>query len=459
MEEQAQPNGQLIALMDRVGCTNSGLATRVRRLGQSRGQQLKTDHVTVGKWRKGAVPRPDTVALITEVLSVMAGERITPAMIGMDSGGGTGLGETLDYPSEVQESISRLGLLARRDLSADPQVTEKSAAPEAWTQPMLLWMLARPDGGTERSSSGARVGLAEVDAIHQTFKYFLSLDFQYGGGHARTALVQFFAQDVVPLLKGAYSADVGRSLFAVAAEVAELVGWTAYDLGHHGLAQRYLIQSLRLAQASGDRTLAARVMASLSHQANYLGHFQASAQLARAAQEGARSSATPAVMAMFLAMEARAMAGAGDARATTAALKEAESVFARCRPADEPDWISYFDAAELAGEAAHCFRDLRIPTQAEQFVSHAIEATDPAYARTLAFVRLVRAASLVQDGAPEEAARIGTSVVEGIGLMKSARYVRYVRDLQADLAPFSTLPAVTDFNRTVAERHPQIASD
>jgi len=94
VEEQARPNGQLIALMDRLGCTNSGLATRIRRLGESRGLHLRTDHVTVAKWRKGAAPRPDTVALITEVLSGMAGARVTPAMIGMDSGGSTGLGET-----------------------------------------------------------------------------------------------------------------------------------------------------------------------------------------------------------------------------------------------------------------------------------------------------------------------------------------------------------------------------
>jgi hypothetical protein len=456
MQEQTQPNNQLIAVMDRYNCTRGGLARRVRMLAAQRGEELKTDHVTVKKWCDGAMPRPATVELIATALTGMTGERITPAMIGMETAGTTGLGDALEYPQNVTESITRLGSLARRDLSGDPQLVDRPASAEALTQPMLLWMLARPDSGNEGSGSGARVTPADVEAVRQTIRMFLSLDFRYGGGHARAALAQFFAQDVMPLLGGSYSAEVGQALFAAAAEAAELLGWTAYDLGRHGMAQRYLIQSLRLAQAGNDRTLAARVMASLSHQANYLGHFQAAAQLARAAQEGAKSTATPAVMAMFLAMEARAMAGAGDPRATSAILCEAERAFARSDPASEPEWISYFDDAELAGEAAHCFRDLRVPLRTQEFVTRAIETTAPAYVRTLAFVRLVHAASLVHQETPEEAVHVASAVIDDCGPLKSARYLRYIRDLQTELTPFSQVPAVQAFNALVSEKYPSI---
>jgi hypothetical protein len=59
--------------------------------------------------------------------------------------------------------------------------------------------------------------------------------------------------------------------------------------------------------------LGARLMSSLSHQANYLGQFQDALQLARAAQSAAAGRATPTVLSMFLAMEARALASLGDA--------------------------------------------------------------------------------------------------------------------------------------------------
>jgi len=455
MREEVKPNGQLIAMLDRLNCSRSGFARRVVALGRQRGQKLSTDHVTVGNWcDKGVIPRPATVELIVSVLTELAGSQVTAAMVGMDTGGATGLGDALDYPVDVSDSVARLGLIVRRDLAEDPQLINKPASAEALTQPMLMWMLARPDGGKDHSGTGATVGIGDVQAVRETVRMFLGLDFRYGGGHARAALAQFFEHTVMPLLKGSYSAEVGRELFAAAAEASELLGWTAYDLGQHGLAQRYLIQSLRLAQAGNDRTLAARVMASLSHQANYLGHFQAAAHLARAAQEGARTTATPAVMAMFLAMEARAMAGAGDARVASSLLCEAELTFARRDSANEPAWIAYFDEAEFAGEAAHCFRDLRIPLRTQEFVSRAIETTAPDYARTLAFVRLVHAASLVHQGSPEEAASAASAVIHDSGPLKSARYIRYLRDLQSDLEPFTSAPGVREFKILVDEHYP-----
>lgn len=456
MGGRAQPNGKLIEVMARVGASNSGLANRVRRLGSERGMDLRTDHITVQKWRAGAQPRSETAQLIAEVLSQMAGESIPLSDIGLDIGADEpAVSDALLYPAEVSESIGRLGILARRDLSGDPRFSQQPAVPDAWTQPMLLWMLARPDAEKGHSGNGQHVGMGDVAAVKQTTRMFLGLDFQFGGGHARSALAQYFANDVVPLLRGTYSAEVGTELYGAAAEVAELLGWTAYDLGRHGVAQRYLIQSLRLAQAAGDRTLAARVMASLSHQANYLGRFQIAAQLARAAQEGARGTASPAAMTMFLAMEARALAGAGDQRAVSRVLQEAESTFERCDPNSEPDWISYFDQAELAGEAAHCFRDLKIPARTHEFVSRAVELTDPAaYARTLAFVRLVQAAAHVHQKEPERAATIARDVVEQAGSLKSERYRRYIRDLMVDLEPHIGLGEVRELARIVRQRHP-----
>ncbi len=41
------------------------------------------------------------------------------------------------------------------------------------------------------------------------------------------------------------------------AELTKLAGWAAYDLEKHGLAQRYLIQALRMARAAGDAALGA----------------------------------------------------------------------------------------------------------------------------------------------------------------------------------------------------------
>jgi tetratricopeptide (TPR) repeat protein len=282
------------------------------------------------------------------------------------------------------------------------------------------------------------------------------MDFQFGGGHARAALAQYFAEDVCSLLEGRFTEQVGRQLFSAAAEVAQLLGWTAYDIGRHGLAQRYLIKALKLAQEAGDRMMGGRLLANMSHQATYLGNFEQAVQLARAAQEGARNAASATTMAMFLAMEARAHAGNRDNAASSQALAEAERYFEKADPADDPPWISYFDAAELAGEGAHCFRDLRSPRTTQEFVTRAIELTDPAYARTLAFVRLVQAASFVQQGEPGQAVAVAREAIKSAGSLKSHRYRRYITDLSADLVPYQGDSDVREFKEFISERFPDL---
>ena len=72
------------------------------------------------------------------------------------------------------------------------------------------------------------------------------------------------------MINGRYDAATGRRLLSAVAETTQLAGWASYDAGMHGLAQRYLIQALRLAAGAGDRALGAEVLAAMSHQAAYL---------------------------------------------------------------------------------------------------------------------------------------------------------------------------------------------
>src|SRR5690606_38426715 len=149
---------------------------------------------------------------------------------------------------------------------------------------------------------------------------FAQLDDRFGGDHARHALIQYLSRDVAPLLTGQYKESVGRALFSTVAEATLLAAWMSYDACHHGLAQRYFLQALRLAQDGDDRRLAGSILSAMSHQATFLGHYAQAATLARAARMGISGVATPTLMAQFHAMEARALACTGDTRACEQAL-------------------------------------------------------------------------------------------------------------------------------------------
>ena len=90
----------------------------------------------------------------------------------------------------------------------------------------------------------APVGLADVQAVRAMSEMFGRLDNAFGGGHARSAVVQYLNSEAVPMLRGSYSGKIGRQLFGAVAELTLLAGWMAYDTCQHGLAQRYFIQAL-----------------------------------------------------------------------------------------------------------------------------------------------------------------------------------------------------------------------
>jgi hypothetical protein len=438
------PNQPLAQALELAGWSNKGCAARVRAHAATKGVVLRCNHIDVGRWLGGVQPRSQTALLIAETFSDAVGELFTPATLGFGAQSPETLSvDSLRYSEDLPGAFRSLANTADHDISDSIELQKAAVVSAAWTGPLMTWLLSRPEPIPVRAD-GRRVGMAEVGAICSTIKLFMKLDFQFGGGHARTALAQYFRHDVLPLLEGSYSEAIGRKLFSAAAEAAQLLGWTAYDLGRHGLAQRYLVQGLRLAQAGDDRVMGGRLLSNMSHQANYLGHYSEAAQLARAAQEGTRGVATATVSAMFLAMEARARAGAGDSRSCATALREAEVAFGRRAVCDDPPWIDYFDEAEMAGESAHCFRDLRSPDLALEFVTHAVAITDPAYVRTHAFIRLVHAASCLHKPKPDldTAVDVALEATQLAGPLKSERYLRYVRDLYADFAPYQSDPDV-----------------
>lgn len=198
-------------------------------------------------------------------------------------------------------------------------------------------------------------------------------------------------------------------------------------------------------------------MGNLSHQANYLGKFADALHLARAAQSATVGVASPTVLASFLAMEARALASAGDARQCAAILNQAEAVYGQRVAGGDPDWVSYFDQAELAGEAAHCFRDLGRGDETRSFASLAVEpAGTPA--RTRAFLGMVDAMGAMHGGHLDEALALATLAVETAGPLRSRRYVRYVEDFRGAVSTQHPNDVrVREFHRLVAEHLGSVA--
>ncbi|MGW5350520.1 sporulation protein [Streptomyces sp. NPDC004031] len=435
--------------MAEAGASKKGLARRVQEVALRHGAHVGTTHVAVQRWLDGSGIQASTAAYVAEALSGKVGRRITPADLGFSTATITPVPVGTSYATSLGDALGILDGLTQVSPEEEPPNAELLADGEV-NSAVLSWLVSRPDGLPTESTSTRRIGMRDVAAVRTAAEMFMRLDFLYGGGHGHKALRHYFRHEVLPLLSAGYSERVGTALFSAATEIAQLLAWTAYDSGNHNLADRYLLSTLRLTQVTGDRMMGSRILANMSHQANYLGQQPKAARLARAAVEGGGNGrATPRAMALFAAHEARALSTAQDLKGAHLAMAEAERHLERAGTAQDPDWLAYMDEAELVGEFCHCFRDLGESGQAVAYAERAVALTDPRYARTLGFCRMVLAQSQLLDGQLEAAVTTaGLAVTEGDAL-QSARFQRYITDFQREVSPHATNPAVQQFNEHV----------
>ncbi|MFC9604740.1 sporulation protein [Streptomyces niveus] len=445
------PNHQLAAVMAEAGSSNKGLARRVREVAQRHGDRLGTTHVAVQRWLDGGGIQRQTAGYVAEALSDKLRRKITPKDLGFP---GTvparvPAGATR-YAGSLAETLSTLETLTHQRPEDGRRPGDEPPLPDSDVHSAALsWLVSRPDGLPTDTPATRRVGMRDVAAIRTAAGFFMQLDFQFGGGHAHKAFRHYFREDVLPLLSASYSAKVGEALFQAASEMSQLLAWSAYDSGNHALSDRYMMSTLRLTQIIGDRVMGARILTNMSHQANYLGQAPRAVMLARASVEGGRATATPRAMALFFAHEARALATAGDHRGAERAMNEAERYFEHADSAEDPEWLAYMDEAELIGEFCHCFRDLGQGPDAVRFAERAVELTDPKYARTLGFCRMVLAQSQLLNGDLEAAVTTADLAVEAGDALQSVRFQRYVSDFQREVSVHAHHPVVQQFNGDV----------
>ncbi|AWK08182.1 regulator [Streptomyces spongiicola] len=474
---QRTPNRQLAALIAEAGFSNAGLARRVDQLGLEHGLDLRYDKTSVTRWLRGQQPRGTTPALIAEVFTRRLGRRLSAQDLGLDACAPVYAG--LEFAATPEEAVDIVSGLWRKDSGSHAELRKIAFTPAGLVVPSRDWLIGRADErvgrgepnqngaqarvpgqgsrtsvprqrGTDRGP-GQRVSAGDIAALRSVGDLFRTLDQAYGGGHARQALVRYLEHEAEPMLRGTYGESTGRRLFGAVADLTRLAGWTSFDIAAHGLAQRYFVQALRLAQTAGDRAYGAYVLVTMARQAVYLGHGREAVQLTRVAQQGVGSSAPPTVQALLHAVEARGHGVLGEVRSCTASLVRAERTLGIARPGDDvPVWARFFDEAQLADEFGHCHRDLQQYRAAAQHAERSLQLRAPGFARSRLFCRVVLATSRLGLGELDQACALGAEAAQQASEMRSARAIEYVRDFERRLEPYRDAAAVRTYRDRVA---------
>ncbi|MGH3870696.1 MAG: helix-turn-helix transcriptional regulator [Pseudonocardiaceae bacterium] len=346
----------------------------------------------------------------------------------------------LDWRRDTLISLTELGKVdvdmeRRRVLAAATYSLATLAVPDGpwWTQ-----LAAR--GSTRATASARVVGRSDLEAVREMTSIFSRVDQRRGGGHARTALVQYLTSDVVSYLRGSYHDEqVRKDMFSAASELAYLSGWMAFDNAEHSIAQRYFSIAVKLAAEAADPPMAGHIFRAMAHQAIDLGHFHHGLDLATASMDSTRYIlASPRERALFGVVYARALGAAGQKSAAAKALITAEDDLASATSGDdEPSRVFFFGEASLAHQTACTLRDTGDLSGALKEFRRSVRTRKAAtFTRTHALTLGHLDAIEARQGEIEQACSTWSTALDAMDGIHSGRTRQAVADMRLTLSPF-----------------------
>ncbi|WP_405561932.1 transcriptional regulator [Streptomyces sp. NBC_01180] len=437
------PNDKLTQWLDRSRMSRGELARRVKSKAVQWNQpHISPDTTRIRCWIQGEMPRAPIPDIMAAVFSEHVGYRVTTYDLGL--GDSSSPDAALIYNPSYVATVEVVADLGRADVDRRNFLSAAPFAAVAGVGPSRDWLMNTLD---QQEPVGPHVRFEDVTAVRNMFGEFQKMDVLQGGGSGRLVLAGYMTQHVYPLLRRTYTDEVRRALCEAAAEQTYLLGWMAYDNGEHGTAQRYLIQSLRLAEESRNAPLGAHVLAGMADQATLLGDPAEGRRLAQAGRHGLSKVKSPACLADLWCLEGRALALLGDKAAATHAVTQSEAAFEAVRPGTEQAWAEFIDPAYLHGEHANTFRDLGDGVASAEHARRSIDhAKMQKRARRGAMSQAALATSHLHNRDLEAAHAAGIRTLSLSRQVKSSRCIEAVQDLQRRMQPFGTHRLVADFN-------------
>ncbi|GAA2254331.1 hypothetical protein GCM10010232_49230 [Streptomyces amakusaensis] len=341
---------ELGKLLEEVGWSVRGFARRVRERCEALGLPYTVSPSTVSRWRSAeTVPCAELAGAACHVLSAALRRPVTPQGLGWPADTADIAAVSLEY-RDLAHAVRMLSKLWELDALKRRSLVKSTFSPGVFA-PASREALVMPPDALIAGRGGYRVQAADIELLEDHTDLYGRLDAQHGGGRFRSPFAAFLSTHATPLLHGQFSARAGRRLYGSVADAVLAMASMAYDDRLPGLAQRYDLQAMRLAQAVGDRARIARVHIHQARLAAAQGERRDVLTHARSAVLASEGTA-PLVRAYAAVTEARAWAFNGDAEQTLAAVGRARDCFRRAGAGAEPRWIAWFDRPELETQAA-----------------------------------------------------------------------------------------------------------
>ncbi|GAA1943690.1 hypothetical protein GCM10009837_82160 [Streptomyces durmitorensis] len=445
MTDRKGHNERLRALLAEAEWTSAALARAVNIAGAEVGLGLSYDRTSVSHWLSGTQPRRRIPQLVAEAFSRRLGRAITPSAAGFTAPDTETAGADPGAPRDA-DAVHQLTALVCSDTDPLHRVSLQRSPYEV-ELPLAPWQPVKPSaaGPTDRTpgirgTRTSRVGKTEVATVRGAVESFASGLDRHGGGHARSALCAYLADDVVPWLHHSANTQAGRQLRKESAHLVFVLARQYEDCGMQGLAQRYFAGAMRLANEAEDRVTWAMALRALSSQAATLNHRRIALNHGEGALASLPPEAPPAVRSFVTAQLAVVRAMTNDQSGALAALADAER--ATDQADSEPSPFTAYPRAALEFQRAQTLRSLGDIGGASKALTASLAHRSPDDRRGHALTCAVRVHLLLRAGHVEEAGANWLAFNRAGTGLQSARVNRAGRSLQRAFLPYRSQPTV-----------------
>ncbi|MFE1439984.1 hypothetical protein [Streptomyces sp. NPDC058739] len=292
---------------------------------------------------------------------------------------------------------------------------------------------------------GRRVGAGEAGALEEAVRRIRLLDDRHGAdGLYRRAAAPLRAAYAL-LDAGTTRRTTADRLHSGAGELAISVGWLAHDSGRFDDARSHYAEALATARMAGDAALEAHAFCNTAFLARDAGRPREAVRAAQAAQRIARPLGSDRLMSLLALREAGGWAGLADRTGCEQALARAHALFERGPSDADPEWMSFYGAAELALLEAQCWSALGDWPRAARHAARAAHLQDPHFTRNIALYMAELADDLARGGRPDEAAAAGLRVLDLLGEVQSSRVQTMLAGTARVLLPHRRASGVSQF--------------
>lgn len=302
---------------------------------------------------------------------------------------------------------------------------------------------------------GRRIGAAVPDLFDRAVAVLRRQDDQFGSGQVHTSARTQLRIIVSTLTNASYTQITGQRLYGAAAEAARICAWTAYDSGHHALAEEFYLAGLRAAATADDPAITANVLAFWAMQRYSTGDAQGAADLITHALTHTGRIGSARMEAMLHARLARAHAKAGHDRASLRAQDASLAAYDRARDqadAEDPDCVYWVNLGELRMLHGSCALDLQQPQKAlTQFETSTRELRETdayqqdEFPRSAAIYLGREAEARIALGDLDGAVDAAQRAIDHLGGVSSARSTSTLNNLRAQLSDHRHATTVGEF--------------